>query len=325
MLMLQEARQTTHQAFLDGAILQRRPSAGLLVLTGADRSDFVHRLTTNNINALKPGQSAVTVLTSPTARVLFVFTAVCRSDELWLLPTAGEASSLARYLRGQIFFMDKVAVRDASESIARARLMGPQAAAVLARIGVDFDHAQEGAWQEVQSTGLGVVSQQAYDVPGYELVVETERAEEIFAEIAAAGAVLLDDPAAYDAHRITLGRPAPGHELTSDYNPLEAGMAWACADNKGCYTGQEIIARQLTYDKVTKRLVGLRASQLLQAGAPITVNGQVVGAVTSAASNLAQGEPVALGIVKRPHHSPGALVVCGDVPAEVVDLPFSLV
>jgi folate-binding Fe-S cluster repair protein YgfZ len=99
-------------------------------------------------------------------------------------------------------------------------------------------------------------------------------------------------------------------------------MDWVCAENKGCYTGQEIIARQLTYDKVTKRLVGLRAPQLLQAGAAITVNGQVVGTVTSAANHLGYREPLALGIVKRPHHAAGTVVACGHVTAEVVDLPI---
>jgi folate-binding protein YgfZ len=322
MIVTQDSFQTAYQALADGAALQRRPAAGLLVLTGADRSDFLHRMTTNDINALKPGHSTVTILTSPTARILFVFTVVCRSDELWLLPADGEASLLARHLRGQIFFMDKVTVRDAGESIVRARLMGPQAGAVLAQLGLKLDDTQEGAWQADPATGLVAIGQQAYDVPGYELILEKDRAEETFVDIAAAGAVLLDETMAYDAHRIALGRPAPGHELTGDYNPLEAGMAWVCADNKGCYTGQEIIARQITYDKVTKRLVGLQSSQLLQAGAAITVNGQVVGAVTSAAFDQAHGAPLALGIVKRPHHTPGALVVCGDAPAEVVDLPF---
>jgi folate-binding protein YgfZ len=322
MTVTQISPQTAYQALVDEAALQRRPSAGLLVLAGADRSDFLHRMTTNNINALRPGQSAVTILTSPTARILFVFTVVCRSDELWLLPAAGEASVLARHLRGQIFFMDKVTVRDASEGVARARLIGPRAGAVLARIGLDLDHTQEGAWQEDQLTGLIAINQQAYDVPGYELVVAKAHAEELFVEIVATGAALLDETATYEARRIALGRPAPGHELTSDYNPLEAGMAWVCADNKGCYTGQEIIARQLTYDKVTKRLVGLRASQLLQVGTPIMANGQVIGSVTSAAADPLHGAALALGIVKRPHHAPGAWVLCGDVSAEVVDLPF---
>src|SRR5690554_646079 len=100
--------QNEYTELVRGAAFLSRPDAGLLRLTGDDRSDFLQRMTTNNINALRFGQSAVTVLTSPTARILYVFTVIARSDELLLLPAAGQSHALARHLRSQIFFMDKV-------------------------------------------------------------------------------------------------------------------------------------------------------------------------------------------------------------------------
>ena len=78
-----------------GAALQIRPDAGLLKLTGSDRTDFLQRMTTNDIGALRAGQAAVTILTSPTARTLFVFTVLCRSETLWLLPARGETEASA--------------------------------------------------------------------------------------------------------------------------------------------------------------------------------------------------------------------------------------
>ena len=87
------------------------------------------------------------------------------------------------------------------------------------------------------------------------------------------GAAILADDGAYTARRVELGRPIPGRELTGDYNPLEAGMQWVCAENKGCYTGQEIIARQVTYDKVTKTLVGLRCHAAVAIGETVAVDG----------------------------------------------------
>ncbi len=129
--------------------------------------------------------------------------------------------------------------------------------------------------------------------------------------------------AAYTARRVELGRPAPGHELTEDYNPLEAGLAWACSPNKGCYTGQEIIARQVTYDKVTKTLVGLLCGGEVAAGDDVLADGHAVGKVTSAAYSPALQQPVALAVVKRPHNQAGGILAIGDVTAQVAALPFA--
>ena len=313
--------QTDDTALRNGATLQLRPDAGVLVIADADRADFLHRMTTNNINALRPGQSAVTVLTSPTARIVFVFTVVCRADDLLVLPALGETAAVERYLRGQIFFMDKVKVRNVSADYARLRLMGDEAGATLAAVGLDLNVAADGAWQA--RDGLLAVKQVNYDVPGYELILPLAQQPALLDNLTAAGATLLDDDVAYHALRIELGRPLPGRELTGDYNPLEAGLAWACSDNKGCYTGQEIIARQITYDKVTKTLVGLRSAAALTAGAELTVDGRSVGVVTSAAHSPTLDAPIALAIVKRPHNVPGSSLQIGDVTATVMALPFN--
>jgi tRNA-modifying protein YgfZ len=133
---------------------------------------------------------------------------------------------------------------------------------------------------------------------------------------------VLDGEEAYQARRIELGRPLPGFELVGEYNPLEAGLGWACADDKGCYTGQEIIARQVTYDKVTRSLVGLDSDEVLVAGSPLSAGGREVGVVTSSAYSPLLQQPIALAIVKRPHDIVGAELQVGARGARVVSLPF---
>jgi glycine cleavage system aminomethyltransferase T len=86
------------------------------------------------------------------------------------------------------------------------------------------------------------------------------------------------------------------------------GLAWTCAENKGCYTGQEIIARQITYDKVTRTLVGLETDAPVTAGARVTAEGKNVGAVTSAAYSPSRQTHMALAVVRRPHNEPGQQV-----------------
>src|SRR5262245_52065712 len=129
--------QAGYDALVTGAAILLRPTAGVLRLSDADRHDFLQRMTTNNIAILHKGQSTVTVLTSPTARNLFVFTVIARNDDLLLLPAAGQSQALARHLRGQIFFMDKVKVQDLSEQWSRLRLMGPKAIESLKALDID--------------------------------------------------------------------------------------------------------------------------------------------------------------------------------------------
>jgi folate-binding protein YgfZ len=149
----------------------------------------------------------------------------------------------------------------------------------------------------------------------------TEKVASANATLQAAGARLISNET-YHARRLELGRPAAGAELVEAYSPLEAGLAWACAENKGCYTGQEIIARQITYDKVTKTLVGLRLASAVAEGSDVTAEGRAVGTITSLAHSPALNAPIALAIIKRPHNAPGTNLQVGDQTATVMALPF---
>ncbi len=310
----QERVNVQADGMASGAALLVRPDVGVLALTGDDRTDFLQRMTTNNIAVLRAGQAAVTVLTSATARIVQVFTVICRADELLLVAAPGQAGALERELRGKIFFMDKVVVSNRSAEYAVMRVVGPQAQGALAAASLP---APTGNDQWLAQDGLLVLAQQRFEAPGYLMLVPSERAEIVRRSLSNAGAVEIDAPM-YAARLVQLGRPAPGTELTADFTPLEAGLAWACAENKGCYTGQEIIARQITYDKVTRALVQLRSNAPLAAGSALTVDGRDAGVVTSVAADET-GAPIALAIVKRPYSEPGTRLRAGEREAEVVE------
>jgi folate-binding protein YgfZ len=140
------------------------------------------------------------------------------------------------------------------------------------------------------------------------------------------GAAQLSDEE-YSILRIESGLPAGGAELTEDYTPLETGLAAAISGTKGCYTGQEVIARQVTYDKVAQHLCGLRLTRRAQPGERLWApDGSPVGKVTSVATSPRIGE-IALAVVKRPHHEPGSDLWVGEalesaMEGRVVSLPF---
>ena len=316
MMQLHPEWPSAYTALRQGAAVWAPSAAELLVLTDVERSDFLQRMTTNNIKRLRAGSSCVTVLTSPTAKIVQVFTVLAGSDLLWLLPTAGQGAALERHLRGQIFFMDKVRVSRPEQPVTRLRVLGPQAAAALSRVGCHSLPQTDGDW--LQDGERIVLCQTEYDLPGYELIVPAADAAALRCQL---DAVELDE-ASYTARRIELGRPAPGAELTGEYSPLEAGLAWSCAENKGCYTGQEILARQMTYDKITRSLVGLKLQTSQVAGAAVWAEGREVGQITSAAFSPQLSAPVALAILKRPYHLPGTAVSVAGSTATVAALPL---
>ena len=110
--------------------------------------------------------------------------------------------------------------------------------------------------------------------------------------------------------RIEAGIPAPGHELTEQWNPLEAELRSAISFTKGCYTGQEVVARLNTYKKVQRTLRGLRLAgdEIPPPGSRLLAAGAEAGLVTSAAFSPALGAPIALAYVALETSAPGTAV-----------------
>ena len=160
---------------------------------------------------------------------------------------------------------------------------------------------------------------------GYRLTCQSSQAPALLAALDHAGAVRLSYET-FDLLRIEAGVPAGGQELTDEYTPLEAGLGWAVSASKGCYTGQEVIARQITYDKVTRHLAGLRLNHPVQAREEVfsAEEERQVGTITSAGISPRLG-PIALAILRRPYDQPGTQVTLGinnGLAATVVSLPF---
>jgi folate-binding protein YgfZ len=307
---------------LTGAVFYHLPDPGYLRIAGADQIAFVQRQTTNDVQALASGRALLTVLTSPTARILDVWRLVVEPDgSLGAITLPGRGAATARFLQSHIFFMDKVTVTDASAAWAQVEVFGPAASSVLTQIGL----AQAPAPDAIVSWDVGDVPVRAFGTgQGCLLLVSSEQIEGVEGRLNAVGAVPLSQEA-YEVLRVEAGRPGPAHELTDEYTPLEADLDAAISDRKGCYTGQEVIARQITYDKVARRLAGLRLDALVTVGAAVQVEGRTVGAITSAVQSPRHG-PIALAVIRRPHHAPGTAVAVADAAGAVssvtVALPF---
>jgi folate-binding protein YgfZ len=318
-----------YRAGREGTALRDETSHGRLWLAGEHRFDFLQRLTTNDVR-LQPSQGTVTILTSPTARIVVLFTVLAKENGLLLLAGPAEGPKAYNSLRSQIFFGDLVTVEGKGQAMCQFGLYGPQTSHTLAAAGAgDLDTLPLFAWQEVAIAGQQVTVQrnEGLGAPGFTLLSRATQQSILFSALVEAGATPLSEKA-FHVLRVEAGVPAPNAELTDQVNPLEVGLRRFCNDHKGCYTGQEIIARQITYDKATTHLVGLLLENSTTPGATVTLGGRRIGSVSSAVHSIALGRPIALALVRQPHDKPGTTVyVASDAEAsvaEVARLPFDV-
>jgi tRNA-modifying protein YgfZ len=312
---------------------------GWLRLTGRDRLDFLQRLSTNDLRRLTPGQGLPTVLASGVGRVMALLVAYVGADALYLRTSPGQAAGVRRYLTSMIFWNDQVEVSapgDESTHVAQFALFGPDAdttIAGLAGLSLDALPTNPGGWRPAEIAGTPITLHRGgpLEVQQWTVVVPAAHAAAVRTALIADAALL--DIAAVELLRVEAGIPAWGRELNDQVTPLEAGLIEAVSFNKGCYTGQEVIARQANYDKITRRLVGLilpgGAADLSPnafTGAPVRAGSGKPGFVGTVVWSAAREAWLALAVVPRDAAAPGnrvTITLAGDtLTATTAALPF---
>lgn len=302
-----------------GAVAVLRNHEGRLRAVGRDRLDLLHRMSTNDLSHVAAGEARPTVLTTPIARIVDQLWVLNRGETVLCLTSPGRATAVRRWLAGYIFYNDQVKFEDASAELGQFGLYGPGALAVA-------DTLRPGAAGLADNTFLDdgevlVLHGRPLAGDGFTIIAPVARLDALWGQALAAGAM----PAGEDAYQmLRLEAGVPGNpELTQDYIPLEANL-WPAVDfHKGCYIGQEIIARMESRGKLARRLVGLRLAAPVAVGAAVRAEagGPVAGTVTSAGDLPGRG-PVALAYLKTAQAEAGQRVTVADVAGEVVDLPF---
>jgi len=302
-----------------GAVVVPRSHEGRLRAVGRDRLDLLHRMSTNELLNLPVGEARPTVLTTPIARMVDQLWVLNRGETVLCLTGLGRATTVRRWLAGYIFYNDQVKFEDVSADLGQLGLFGAGAAAVAEALMAGASELAENHF--LDDGELLVWRGRPLAGDGYTVIAPAARLEALWAQALAAGAL----PAGEDAFqmlRLEAGQPGNA-ELTEDYIPLEANL-WAAVDfHKGCYIGQEIIARMESRGKLARRLVGLRLAAPVAAGAAVrtTVDGPAAGTVTSAGELPGLG-PIALAYLKTAQATVGASVQVGETSGEVVELPF---
>ncbi|MGK7893228.1 MAG: folate-binding protein YgfZ [Xenococcus sp. (in: cyanobacteria)] len=308
-----------------------RSNWGLLQITGEDRLTYLHNQSTNDFNSLKIGEGCETVFVTSTARTIDLATTYVTEEAILAIVAPNRREYLVEWLDRFIFPFDKVEVADISDRYGLLTLIGANCDRVLSQLGVNnlselalYNHRLitiDGV--EIR---IGVGSDLA--LPGYNLIVPLEKTPQIRSLIMAQQVTEIGERE-WEQLRILQGRPAPDKELTEDYNPLEAGLWQTISFEKGCYIGQETIARLNTYNGVKQRLWGVKFSNCdhqaikensLAGGTPVMVEEKKVGLLTSL--TVIEQEPFGLVYVRTKAGGVGLSVQIGAFSGELVDLPY---
>ena len=279
-----------------------RSNRGVLRITGPDRLSWLHSLTTAHLEQLAPGSTAEALILSPQGHVEHHLTLTDDGSAVWAHVEPGTVASLLDFLTSMRFML-RVEPEDVSPEYAVLTVHGPEApaATVLAEMGLPGI---------VTSTGFGT-----------DLIVPAAELTSRVAELRSGGAALAG-LWAHEALRIAAGRPRLG--LDTDHRTIPHEVGWietAVHLNKGCYRGQETVARVHNLGHPPRRLVLLlldgSENELPSPGDQVLLDGASIGFAGSAARHYELG-PIALALVKRTAPVEATLQVDGIAAAQEV-------
>ena len=311
-----------------GAGARRAPELFTLRLVGPDRTRYLNGMVSNDVARLAPGEALYAVKATNKGKVEGLLR-VRATEDAYLVDVLEVAASAVAGALVKLLIMDDVVLTDDTDHREVVAVHGPRAAACLSAAGYPAAGAL-GALRHVTVDGVTVVRDDAYGLPGFELFVPVGQGDAALAAVVAAGATAVSKEA-FEVLRVEAGVPRDGAELGEDTIPLEARLERALSFTKGCYVGQETIARAHNLGGVKHILVGflLSGDTLPPAGAEVAAEGddKATGELTSVARSPTLGRVVALGYVRTAHQEEGTPVRVtwgegGATTGVVCRLPF---
>jgi folate-binding protein YgfZ len=322
-------REAYHAASTSAVLFDRGDQLRMEV-RGPDRVKFLHNVTTNDIKRLADGEGREAFVTSIQGRTLALVTILARPNHCLLRTDAECREPLSAHFARYGAF-DDVAFEDVSGSTAELHVAGPLAGTNVARLlGAEPASEElcsiETTWRDA---AILVVRESPTGRPGLTLLAPREIGPSLIAALNEAGLAATGDEPTWEVLRIEAGTPRYGREVTPERLPQElARDLRAISFIKGCYLGQETVARLDALGHVNRLLRGLalEPGPVPPPGSPLEAEGRIVGAITSSAESPGWGRPIALAYVRTSHADPGQVITVqtehGVRPATVFVLPM---
>ena len=286
-----------YQAARETAVLTDRSDLGTILISGETRFDLLNRMSTQKVQSMNKGEGTATILTTDIGRIVDRLLLYATGSTIYALTGENNCDAIIRYLMRFVFFQDDFHMQDISQETAVFGVYGPQARQTLAEAGFSDGDLRMQNLRQVQFGDVSAYLHRTDPIlgDGYFVMGEEKDRAALWQRLLDAGLVVAEADA-FDYLRIEAGLPRFGRELTGDYIPLEANLWADVSFNKGCYIGQEIIARMESRGKLAKKLVQFTAAAPVEPGSDIQANGKNAGTVTSTA--VGPNGTIGLGYVK---------------------------
>ena len=305
-----------YKAATEGAAVAEKDWLGVVKLTGAERVSWLQGMITNDVQKLAPGTGCYAAHLTPQGKIVAQMHVLMDEDALWLsLERAATPKLIAAF--DKLLIMEDVQVADVSEEYSILEVLGPKAAPALdSWLGEPLN--LDGRYSHRRSGDRRIVVSDL----GYDVWVPRGQAGKVLRLLAGSGATAIDH-GTWDVLRTEAGLPVYGVDIDETTTMPEIGETGISYD-KGCYIGQEVVAKVKYIGHVNRRFVGLTISknELPELKSAIRKEGREVGYITTALFSPGLNKPIALGFVSRAAYAPGSEVEVGTASATIVDLPF---
>jgi len=292
-------------AMFNTVALLDRSYLGKVKMKGKDALDLLNRITTNDLQYLSAGTVRDTIFTTPKGRLIdFCRTIHSGENEYILIGSFCNSDHLVEWVN-RFIILEDAEIKDVSNKFIWLTLIGPHCQRFLNQYtNSSFSSDEDAIWLNCEDEMIPALKNDNFIVPAYNFCFDIRNAEKILESFQKTlnqlnGSFIGDT--SFQIIRVESGMPDWGTEITQDYNPHEARLINAVSFTKGCYTGQEVIARLDTYDKVQKYLMIIDLSERIEHDSQMDVyiDDEIIGNLTSHIFNPLTGKSVGLGYIKK--------------------------
>lgn len=297
----------------------------LLSLRGADRVVLLHSFCTNDIKRLQPGQGCEAFITTPQGKTLSHVFAFCQTNEILLNTSAGQAEALIAHFNRYIISEDAELSNQTSRD-GLLLLSGGKSASIIEQLtGLSApQHVLESHSAKIGGRGVLICRVPYAGTNSFFLQAQNGDLPSVEQEFLSRG-IWRCEAEAVESARLEAGFPLFGADITAENLPQECGRdSLAISFQKGCYLGQETVARLDALGHVNRRLVGLQFESefIPKPATPLLKSGKVIGHVTSAAWSPRLQSPLAFALIRTVHTAASTLLESEFGDATVIPLPL---
>lgn len=280
----------------------------MIKLAGKDVQEFLHRISTNDIMKITPFQKANTIFLNEKGRFIDRVSSLNFKEYFLLISSLSENEKLFRWIE-KFIIMEEIKITKAVNDFCLFEILGPQAESFLMLIcGKTIDTIGVNSISEHVINDISIYIVKYIDDAGlsrYWILSDSSNYGKLLENILM-GNIPFDlsmiGESAYDLYRIKLGIPKSPNEINDKFNPHETKLLNEISFTKGCYIGQEVIARLETYDKVQRELKGILINtedEINSTNLKLSFNGEEIGEITSFVKTSFIKNPIGLGIFKK--------------------------